>query len=141
MGNKVTCGEKLICISGNAGNRSKAPYYYASNFREDAGPAAFRRVIYTSPHLMQWVRMALKPGEEIGLETHNDVDQFFLVASGSGRAQVGNNYLPLQAYSVVIVSKGTQHNVTAGEAGLVLYTMYTPAEHEDGLVELDKPQA
>lgn len=36
----------------------------------------FRQVLYTADH-MQLVLMSLKPGEEIGLETHPNNDQFF----------------------------------------------------------------
>ena len=38
----------------------------------------FRRVLYTASQ-MQLVLMSLKPGEEIGEETHPDRDQFFRV--------------------------------------------------------------
>src|SRR3546814_16561392 len=43
----------------------------------------FRRVLYTGRNL-QLVLMALKPGEEIGLETHDDRDTFFRVEQGLG---------------------------------------------------------
>ena len=36
----------------------------------------FRKVLYTSKHL-QLVLMNLKPGEDIGEETHPNIDQFF----------------------------------------------------------------
>jgi mannose-6-phosphate isomerase-like protein (cupin superfamily) len=35
----------------------------------------FRHVLYTSQHA-QVVVMSLKPGEDIGMETHETVDQF-----------------------------------------------------------------
>ncbi len=36
----------------------------------------FRKVLYTSKH-SQLVIMNLKPGEEIGMEVHEENDQFF----------------------------------------------------------------
>ena len=45
----------------------------------------FREVLYTAPH-SQLVVMTLKPGEEIGLETHDDRDQFIRVEEGEGVA-------------------------------------------------------
>jgi mannose-6-phosphate isomerase-like protein (cupin superfamily) len=36
----------------------------------------FRKALYTSKH-SQLVLMNLKPGEEIGLEVHEENDQFF----------------------------------------------------------------
>ena len=44
----------------------------------------FRRVLYTGRNL-QLVLMSLRPGEEIGLETHDDRDQFFRIETGCGR--------------------------------------------------------
>ncbi len=43
----------------------------------------FRRVLYTG-HYSQLVLMRLVPGEEIGEETHDDVDQFFRFEEGEG---------------------------------------------------------
>jgi mannose-6-phosphate isomerase-like protein (cupin superfamily) len=47
------------------------------------GNGDFRRVLYTGKFL-QLVLMALKPGEEIGEETHPDRDQFFRFEQGEG---------------------------------------------------------
>ena len=44
----------------------------------------FRRVLYTGKHL-QLVLMALRPGEEIGEEVHEDGDQFFRFEKGKGQ--------------------------------------------------------
>ena len=43
----------------------------------------FRRVLYTGKNL-QLVLMSLKPGEDIGEEVHDNVDQFFRIEEGSG---------------------------------------------------------
>ena len=48
----------------------------------------FREVLFTGPH-SQLVVMALKPGEDIGQETHDDVDQFIRVEAGQGKAVLG----------------------------------------------------
>jgi mannose-6-phosphate isomerase-like protein (cupin superfamily) len=45
----------------------------------------FREVLLTGPH-SQLVVMSLAPGEEIGLETHTDIDQFIRVEAGKGKA-------------------------------------------------------
>src|SRR5690606_2851023 len=44
----------------------------------------FRRVVFTSP-LSQFTLMTLQPGEDIGEETHADVDQILVLLEGSGR--------------------------------------------------------
>ncbi|MDP9412998.1 MAG: cupin domain-containing protein, partial [Pseudomonadota bacterium] len=43
----------------------------------------FRRVLYTGRNL-QLVLMTLQPGDEIGEEVHEDIDQFFRVEEGRG---------------------------------------------------------
>jgi mannose-6-phosphate isomerase-like protein (cupin superfamily) len=45
----------------------------------------FREVLFTGPH-SQLVVMSIAPGEDIGMETHNNVDQFFRIEAGIGRA-------------------------------------------------------
>ena len=58
---------------------------YVTNLEKETGKNAdFRRVLYTGKH-SQLVLMSLKPGEEIGEETHEDVDQFFRFESGEGK--------------------------------------------------------
>jgi mannose-6-phosphate isomerase-like protein (cupin superfamily) len=47
------------------------------------GNTDFRRVLYTGKN-MQLVLMAIKPGEEIGEEVHEDRDQFFRIEEGEG---------------------------------------------------------
>jgi mannose-6-phosphate isomerase-like protein (cupin superfamily) len=52
---------------------------------------------------MQLVLMSLAPGEDIGLETHYDNDQFFRFESGEGKCIIdGNEYL-IQDGSAIIV--------------------------------------
>ena len=43
----------------------------------------FRRVLYTAENI-QLVLMSLKPGQDIGVETHPDNDQFFRFEAGEG---------------------------------------------------------
>ena len=44
----------------------------------------FRRVLYTG-HNLQLVLMTLQPGDEIGMEVHDDRDQFFRIEEGKGQ--------------------------------------------------------
>lgn len=50
--------------------------YAISLEKETKKNTDFRRVLYTGKH-SQLVLMNLRPGEEIGEETHEDIDQFF----------------------------------------------------------------
>ena len=47
----------------------------------------FRKVLYTGKY-MQLVVMCLKPGEDIGEEVHDTVDQFFRVEEGEARVVI-----------------------------------------------------
>ena len=102
----------------------------------------FRHVLYTGVHT-QLVLMNLKPGQEIGLETHEDNDQFFRFESGEGKVVVdGNEYEVIDGHAV-IVPAGAQHNVinTSEADDLRLYTLYSPAHHKDGIERATKQEA
>ena len=102
----------------------------------------FRKVEYTGKHL-QLVLMTLPPNGEIGLEVHNDTDQFFRFESGVGKVLVdGNEYIVGDGDSV-IVPEGAEHNVinTSDSEPLTMYTIYAPAHHKDGTVHVTKAEA
>lgn len=102
----------------------------------------FREVLFTGPH-SQLVLMALKPGEDIGLETHGDVDQFIRVEAGHGKAILNGEEHALEDGSAVVIPAGTEHNIvnTSRSEPLKLYTIYTPPEHPDGTVHKTKAEA
>ena len=101
----------------------------------------YRWVIYTTSE-MQLVLMSLKPGEEIGLEVHKDVSQFLRIESGVGIAQVGDMKYAIKNSDAVIVPKGVKHNIinTSLTDDLKLYTIYSPPNHKDGLIQQVKPK-
>jgi mannose-6-phosphate isomerase-like protein (cupin superfamily) len=101
----------------------------------------FRRVLYTG-HNLQLVLMALRPGEEIGLEIHEDRDQFFRVETGVGEVWIDGVKTPIKGDDAFIVPAGAQHNVVGtGAEPLRLYTIYGPPEHRDGVVHATKADA
>jgi len=69
----------------------------------------FRQVLYTA-NFTQLVIMALKPGEEIGMESHK-LDQFFRVEEGTGEAVLDGVHTSIAAGFAVLVPAGTQHNI------------------------------
>lgn len=101
----------------------------------------FRHVLYTGEH-MQLVLMSLLPGEDIGLETHTENDQFFRFESGEGTVTVGETSYQVVDGDVVVVPAGTPHNVTnRGSGALKFYTIYAPSHHKDGIVRHTKEEA
>lgn len=94
----------------------------------------FRRVIYTG-HNLQLVLMAINPGEEIGAEVHDDIDQFFRIEAGEGDITIDGVVHKVKADDAVIVPAGARHNViSTGSEPLKLYTIYGPPEHKDGTI-------
>jgi len=103
----------------------------------------FREVIFTGKH-SQLVVMRLRGGEEIGLEVHEDVDQFFRIEEGEAEFKLGN----LERHHVspggaVLVPAGTYHNVInrSDTEDLKLYTIYSPPNHPEGTVHATKAEA
>ena len=102
----------------------------------------FRRVLYTGKY-SQLVLMNLKPLEEIGEETHDDVDQFFRFEKGEGKVTIDGVEHLVKDGDGVIVPAGAKHNVAniSKSADLKLYTIYSPPEHQDGTVRHTKKEA
>ncbi len=104
--------------------------------------ANFRRVLYTGKH-SQLVLMRLKPGEEIGSETHYHIDQFFRFEKGKGVVVINGKKHVVKDGSGVIVPAGSLHNVinTSKTTDLKLYTIYSPPEHKDKTLRRTKAEA
>jgi mannose-6-phosphate isomerase-like protein (cupin superfamily) len=101
----------------------------------------FRRVLWTGEHT-QLVIMTIPVGGDIGLETHEENDQILTFVSGIGEARVGGETKPVAQGDLVVVPAGTEHNfVNTGDNPLVLYTVYGPPDHADGVVHATKAEA
>jgi len=102
----------------------------------------FRTVLYTGSY-MQLVVMSLKPLEDIGMEVHDTVDQFFRFESGEGKVIMNGEESIVGPSSVVVIPAGTNHNIvnTSSSADLKLYTIYSPANHPEGTVHATKEEA
>ena len=95
----------------------------------------YRRVLFTGANT-QLVLMTLLPGDEIGLETHEEHDQFIRVEAGTGTVIMNGEKHALADGIAVIIPAGVEHNVinTSRSEALRLYTLYSPPEHPDGTV-------
>lgn len=102
----------------------------------------FRKVLYTGKHL-QLVLMSLRGGEEIGMETHPDNDQFFRFEKGNGKCIIDGNEYKVSDGDVVIIPAGAKHNIinTDPSSELKMYTIYSPPHHKDGIVRTTKEDA
>lgn len=115
--------------------------YHVELEQETLANENFRKVLFTAEH-MQLVLMTLQAGEEIGMETHEEHDQFIRVEEGEGRAIIGEDEFVLKDGSAVVIPAGNAHNIlNTGEGRLKLYTLYGPPEHSDGTVHANKAEA
>jgi mannose-6-phosphate isomerase-like protein (cupin superfamily) len=113
---------------------------YVTNIERDTiANEDYRRVLFTGPNT-QLVLMTLKPGEEIGEETHGEHDQFIRVEAGEGVVLLDGKRTALADGSAVVIPAGTRHNVvnTSKSEPLKLYTLYSPPEHPDGTIQHTK---
>lgn len=102
--------------------------------------STYRTTLWTGKFLQMTV-MAIAPGDDIGLEVHEDHDQFLRVESGEGKVQMGpaEDQLTFERTvgddEAILVPAGSWHNVTnVGTEPLKVYSIYGPPEHEHGTV-------
>jgi len=103
----------------------------------------FRQVLYTGKYC-QLVVMCLQPGEEIGNEVHENVDQFFRIEEGKAKFILNGTEEHLaRANEAVVIPAGTYHNVinASKTLQLKLYTVYSPPNHPDGTIHKNKAEA
>ena len=101
----------------------------------------FRQVVNTGKH-SQVVLMSLLPGEDIGEEVHETVDQVLVFIEGNGEAVIEGEASPIKEGDLVFVDAGTKHNFkNTGSSALKLYTVYSPANHPADRVQKTKEEA
>ena len=103
----------------------------------------FRQVLFTGTHV-QLVVMSVKPGEELGNEVHEKVDQFFRIEKGEAKFVFNEKETHyVKSGEAVIVPAGTYHNVInpSKTADLKLYTIYSPPNHPDKTLQKTKADA
>lgn len=116
--------------------------FYSNIEKDTIDNSNFRKVVYTGKH-SQLVLMSLAPNEEIGTEVHADNDQFFRFEKGEGKVIIDGNEYKVGDGFAVVVPAGAKHNVINASATdeLKLYTIYSPAHHQDGVVRKTKAEA
>lgn len=107
----------------------------------------FRTALWTGKH-MQLTLMCIPVGGEIGLEIHEDTDQFIRIESGCAMVQMGCSPNALSKQQrvgdsfAVVVPAGTWHNVVnVGNTPLKVYSLYAPPKHPFGTVHRTKADA
>jgi len=102
----------------------------------------YRKVLFTGMN-MQLVLMSLKPKEEIGLEIHAHVDQFFRIEKGEAIFVFPKEQNKMRRFTdgdAIIVPAGTHHNIinNSEKEDLKLYTIYSPPNHPPKTIQKEK---
>jgi mannose-6-phosphate isomerase-like protein (cupin superfamily) len=140
---KPFCSRRRISGTPNGGRKDTGLSGYITDIEaKTLENEHFREVLFTAERI-QLVVMALPPGEEIGTETHADVDQFIRVEAGNGKAILNGKETDLADGSAVVIPAGTVHNIvnSSDSEPLKLYTIYSPPAHPDRTVHRDKAAA
>ncbi|KAK0107335.1 hypothetical protein ONS95_004027 [Cadophora gregata] len=107
--------------------------------RLPASSGEFRKVLFTGLY-SQVVLMTIPVGGDIGDEVHT-VDQALTFTSGKGKATINGKDQDVEAGDLMVVPAGTQHQfINTGDSPLILYTIYSPAEHNTTTVHHTKEQ-
>lgn len=100
----------------------------------------FRVAKWTGANLQMTV-MAIEANGEVGLEVHEDHDQFLRIEEGVGKVVMGpsednlDQEWEVQDDFAIFVPAGTWHNIlNTGDAPLKLYSIYAPGEHPRGTI-------
>lgn len=100
----------------------------------------FRRVLHTGEH-QQYVAMALKPKENIGMEIHQNNTQSVEIIDGKGEAIIDGQKIRLYPGKRIVVEPGIYHDIRAStNSWLRLLTIYTPPLHPEGEINKSKPE-
>jgi len=105
----------------------------------------YRVALWTGSNV-QLTIMSINPGEDIGLEAHEENDQIIRIEEGTGLVQMGETQNNLHYTAnvregdVVVVPMHTWHNLTnTGLMPLKLSSVYGPPDHPHGDVQTTRP--
>lgn len=115
--------------------------YKANIEKETLKNTFYRKVLFTGEDL-QLVVMCLKPGEDIPMETHEHINQFFRFEEGEALVIIDGEEFNLKKDEVIVVPAGAKHYVkNSGKTDLKFYTIYAPPEHPPGTIHKTKADA
>ena len=107
----------------------------------------YRTALWTGDHL-QVTLMSIPVGGDIGLEIHNNLDQFIRIESGTALALMGKSRSSLSYrqtidsnYAVIIPAETWHNIVNTGNTPLKLYSIYAPPQHPFGTIHPTKADA
>lgn len=107
----------------------------------------FRTAIWTGDYLQLTV-MSIPVGGEVGLEMHEDIEQFLRVEKGEAEVLMGDSEDKLTYIrqagdnDAIFVPAGKWHNIiNKGDKPLKLYSIYAKPEHPHGTIHKNKAES
>ena len=107
----------------------------------------FRLAAWTGQFL-QMTLMNIEVGSEVGLEVHDDTDQFLRIEQGEAKIVMGDSpdNLTFEATAeddfAIFVPSGFWHNIiNIGDEPLKMYSIYAPSHHPAGTIHTTKEEA
>ena len=107
----------------------------------------FRTALWTGTKL-QATLMAIPVGGDVGLEQHNDVDQFLRIEDGTAQVVMGDTEHSLTFTKTagkdfaIFIPAGKWHNIiNIGNKPLKMYSIYSPVQHPHSTVHLTQEEA
>ena len=128
--------------------RDRGPEPYTVNVNQSAmRNRIFRTAVWTGCHL-QMTLMCIPPRGEIGLEIHQDTDQFIRIEMGRASVCMGKNKNQMSFRrdlcrgDGIFVPAGIWHNIiNTGTGSLKVSSIYAPPHHPAGTVHHTKEDA
>jgi mannose-6-phosphate isomerase-like protein (cupin superfamily) len=113
--------------------------YYANIKSDVESNSPYRKVVYTGN--LQLVYMTIQPNDTIHKETHKTHDQFIHIIKGQGVASLNDVNYDLYEGIGLVIPAGVQHLIvnSSNSSTLKLYTIYSPTEHPENLVQEENP--
>lgn len=100
----------------------------------------FQKEVYLDKNI-QIVLMSLKPGEDIGEETHR-ADQTTYFVEGTGSAVIDGRSNKVAANHMIVIPQGAKHNIiNNGTTPLKLFSVYAPPAEDPGVKHKTKADA
>ena len=107
----------------------------------------YRAALWTGTHL-QVTLMSIPVGEDIGIEMHDNSDQFIRIESGCALVQIVshkqhlNEQKRINSNYAILIPACTWHNIiNIGCVPLKLYSIYAPPQHPYGTIQKTKEDA
>lgn len=119
--------------------------YHTNIERETLQNNNFRKVLNTNKYL-QLVVMSINPNDNIPIEKHVSSDQFIRIEQGKCKIKIYDEHkniseiINLEKDNIIIIKANIWHEIinTCNE-NLKLYTIYCLPQHEDKIVQKNKP--